>query len=386
MDSSTENPATRDSSIAQGSRRVSTAPDPSAPPPRPHGFCTVRIGDIVEETPQARSFVLEVPEDRSDEFAYRAGQFLTVRIHLGGDEHLRCYSMSSAPATESGLKITVKRKPGGLVSNWMHDELGVGDCVDVSPPAGLFTLRDGTGDVLALASGSGITPVISLVKTVLSTTDRKVRLFYANQDRDSVIFAGELAALETIYRHRFGVVHHIYDEKGYVGSGDVTDFLVGHRRPDVYLCGSHHFREVVLGALAGSDVDRDRVFVESFTPGDTDAVNLGGPGPAGRTEPDEPDERTGERTVEVTLRLRGRRHELTCDPGDSLLQCARRAELAPPFSCESGTCATCIAFLSSGEVTMAFNSALTAEEIAEGWVLTCQGYPRSESVEIEYPD
>lgn len=332
------------------------------------------MSDITDETSAARSFVLDVPADRADSFRYQAGQFITVRVTIDGEPHLRCYSMSSAPATDDALRITVKRQEGGLVSTWLTTAVRTGDELEVLAPAGAFTLRPGDDDVVFFASGSGITPVLSLIKTLLVTTDRQVRLLYGNQNHEAVIFHDELASLVAVHAHRFTVTHHLYDERGYVTSKDVGDFLLGSASPSVYVCGAPEFADTVLGHLVAAGHPGERLFVESFATG-TAVVDRA----EGIVAPTIV-------TDELVLKLRGRRHTLSYTPGDTILESGRRAQLNPPFSCESGTCASCMAFVKKGDVVMAANSALSTEEVAEGWVLTCQGYPASERVVIEYPE
>jgi 3-ketosteroid 9alpha-monooxygenase subunit B len=130
-----------------------------------HGFHRLRVGRVVRETAEASSFTLEVPADLAPAFAYEAGQFCTFRVWVDGQPYVRCYSMSSSPAADAELRVTVKRTPGGVASNWMNDHLSAGDTVEVARPAGLFRLGAGTGDLVAFAAGSGITPVLSLLKT-----------------------------------------------------------------------------------------------------------------------------------------------------------------------------------------------------------------------------
>ena len=162
---------------------------------RDHHFHPLRIQRIVAETDDARSYVLDVPDELRDAFAYDAGQFCTFRVLVDGEPQLRCYSMSSAPGVDPDLQVTVKRVPDGRVSNWMHDRLAEGDEIEVTLPAGVFCLEPGEGDLVLFAAGSGVTPVFSLVKTALATTRRRVHLFYANRDRESTIFAAALDAL-----------------------------------------------------------------------------------------------------------------------------------------------------------------------------------------------
>jgi ferredoxin-NADP reductase len=155
---------------------------------RDHTFHALRVARVVTETDDARSYVLDVPDALQDTFAYEAGQFCTFRVVVDGATLFRCYSMSSAPALGEELQVTVKRVPGGAVSGWMVDNVAAGDALDVSPPSGVFRLAPGEGDIVAFAAGSGITPIFSLLKTVLACTARSVRLLYANRDRSAVIF------------------------------------------------------------------------------------------------------------------------------------------------------------------------------------------------------
>src|SRR4051794_20798666 len=159
---------------------------------RDHGFHRLPVRRVVQETADACSFVLDVPAELDVAFGYAAGQFCTFRFEIDGAHHLRCYSMSSSPDVDAELQVTVKRVPGGIVSNWMIDHVAAGDEVEVTVPAGVFNLTPGAGEVVAFSGGSGITPVLSLLKTALATTQRRVRLLYANRDRDSVIFGALL--------------------------------------------------------------------------------------------------------------------------------------------------------------------------------------------------
>src|SRR5207302_2864540 len=173
----------------------------------------------------ARSFVLEVPAELKTAFAYRAGQFVTHRVSIDGQHLLRCYSMSSSPDVDDEFQVTVKRVPGGAVSNWMIDELHAGDVLDTTCPGGVFCLGADVSDIVAFAGGSGITPVFSIVKTALATTSRRVHLLYANRDADSVIFADDLTMLARDHGDRLQVVHHHDVDRGFVDDAEVGAFL-----------------------------------------------------------------------------------------------------------------------------------------------------------------
>ena len=338
---------------------------------RDHGFHPLRIARVVRETADASSFVLDVPPELADAFAYEAGQFCTFRVRVDGRPVMRCYSMSSAPAVDPELQVTVKRVPGGVVSNWMNDTLAAGDEIDVSVPAGVFTLTTGDGDVVAFAGGSGITPVLSLIKTALATTSRRVRLLYANRDRDSVIFAGVLDELAARYGDRIEVVHRLDVEDGFVDVDAVRAFVAEPGEADFYVCGPTPFMEVVETGLLTREVSPDRLHIEKFTPATADPPSPVVPATDG---------------VQVTITLEGRTETATHRPGTTVLQTARQLGMSPPYSCESGNCATCMARLVDGEVSMFVNNALTDDELAEGWILTCQSVPTSPAVNVVYEE
>ncbi len=338
---------------------------------RRHGYHPLRVAGVVAETEDARSFVLDVPDDLRDAFMYRPGQFCTFRIRIGGDELARCYSMSSAPETDGDLVVTVKRVDGGAVSNWLCDHVAEGDVLEVTRPSGTFCVRPGGRPIIAFCGGSGVTPVMSIIKSVLATSARPVAALYANRRADAVIFDDALAALARDHPGQFVLRHHVDAERGFLEPADIVDFVGGRTDADFYVCGPAPFMELVETALLGAGVDAGAIHIERFTPPEPDA------------EGDEPVDGAGapERLV---LILRGKRHDVDYRAGDTVLETARRANLAAPYSCEAGNCATCMALLREGRVTMRANNALTPEEVEEGWILTCQSLPTEAPVTIEY--
>jgi 3-ketosteroid 9alpha-monooxygenase subunit B len=338
-----------------------------------HGFHRLRIARIVPETADARSFVLGVPDELREAFAYEAGQFCTFRMRVDGDLLARCYSMSSSPATDDELVVTVKRTPGGAVSNFMHDHLAEGDTLEVTRPAGVFRLGSGSGEIVAFSAGSGITPVLSLLKTALATTPRRARLFYANRDRDAVIFAAELEALGRRFGDRFTVTHHLDVDEGLVQPAAVESFIDGAGEAEFFICGPGPFMDVVETALLAGGAEAERIHIERFTPPAWLEVSASAP----------PIE-DGSTVTRVTIELDGRIETTDHRPGTTILQTARQLGLNPPFSCESGSCATCMARLVAGAATMHVNNALTDDEVTEGWILTCQAVPTSPSVHVDY--
>lgn len=340
--------------------------------PRDHGFHPLRVTRVVRETAEAASFTLDVPAELRGAYAYEAGQFLTFRFRIDGQRHLRSYSMSSSPAVDADLAVTVKRVPGGLVSNWMNETLRPGDVVEATVPAGAFCLRPGDGEVVAFAAGSGITPVFSLLKTALATTTRRVRLLYANRDRDAVIFGADLDALVERYADRLEVVHHLDVEQGFVDADALAPFVEAAAGAECYICGPTPFMDIAEGGLLAHGVAAARIHIERFTPAPPpeppEASAASAAGPATR----------------VTVQLDGRTGTADHRPGTTILQTARQMGLSPPFSCEAGNCATCMARVVEGAVEMRVNDVLTDDEVADGWVLTCQSLPTTASVHVVY--
>ncbi|WP_280426239.1 ferredoxin--NADP reductase [Nocardia carnea] len=347
---------------------------------RPPLFRRAKVIRIVEETPDTRTFVLE-PEDGP--FSYQAGQFCTFKVTVDGKPLFRSYSMSSAPETDTEFMTTVKRVPGGAVSNWMHDNLSEGDEVELTLPTGRFCLREGDVPVLGFSGGSGITPIISLAKSTLASTDRKVRLLCADRDRPSAIFEAALKELVAKYPERLTVVRHRDDEHGYVDAAKVREFVGDDIAGDAYICGPEPFMELVENALPGPG----RIFSERFgaaapakpapaaeTPGAQSGSTPAAPSPA----PAATEEGT------VTIFINRKKKSVPRRDGETLLESARRAGLTPPFSCESGNCATCMARLTEGKATMRVNDALTDDDLEEGYILTCQAVPDTPSVTVRY--
>jgi len=335
--------------------------------PEPSGdLAPLRIKRVVHETNDAVSLVLDVPDEDSHRFRYQAGQFLTLHVKVAGGDHRRCYSMSSSPDNGAEMQITVKRDPGGLVSNWLNDTATVGDEIQAAPPAGRFVLGDEDRDIVAFAGGSGITPIFSLIGFALAATGRRVRLFYANRSRDSVIFDQSLAALADANADRLTVAQHFDDESGVVSPGAIESFIAGDRDVDYYICGPAPFMDAVEAAVQAAGVPGDRVHLERFSRAVESPADI------------------VQTTEEVTIELGRRTTTMRYRPGDTLLQCARSAGLQPPYSCEIGSCGTCMARLVEGSARMVNNDALDEDEVAEGWILTCQSLPTSRSVRVVY--
>ena len=334
----------------------------------PLAFQRATVTRVVRENPDVHTFVL-APHDGP--FSYHAGQFCMFRVRVNGRDLLRSYSMSSAPETDTELMTTVKRVPGGAVSNWLLDNVGEGDEVELSTPRGLFCLRPAQAALLGFSGGSGITPILSLAKSTLATTDRQVRLLCADRDKESTIFDTVLSELVERHRGRLLVVRHLDAERGLLDAAAVRAFVGTDTDADSYVCGPQPFMALVESALAGPG----RMFSERF--GSKPLPPRGAAaGPATNAQP------APEPTV--TIVLGNKRVSVRYRANETLLESARRAGLAPPFSCEAGNCATCIARLTAGTASMRVNDVLTDQEVADGYVLTCQGVPETPSVTVRY--
>ncbi|MGE2720512.1 2Fe-2S iron-sulfur cluster-binding protein [Mycolicibacterium celeriflavum] len=331
-------------------------------------FAPLRIKRVVRETSDAVSLVLDVPADCSQRFRYRPGQFLTLQVTVDGCEHRRCYSMSSFPHNGKDLQITVKRDPGGLVSNWLNDTAEAGVELQAAPPDGRFLLGETERDIVAFAGGSGITPIFSLIGSALVGSHRRTRLFYANRSRDSVIFGESLAALAAANPERLSVTNHFDDESGVVQPAAVETFATACGDVDYYICGPGPFMDTVESTLLRTGVPRERLHLERFSVAPvSDEV-------AAATE----------QTEEVVIELDRKTTTAPYRSGNTLLQTARMAGLRAPSSCETGSCGTCMARIVTGSARMLNNDALDDDEVAEGWVLTCQSLPTSRTVHVVY--
>lgn len=333
----------------------------------------LRIAKIVQETPDARSFVLEVPADLASHFKYRAGQFLTFKVPHEQGAFNRCYSLSSAPETDgTHLKVTVKRVEGGKGSNWFNDALQEGGSLHVMPPAGRFVLKDG-GDapLLLFGAGSGITPMMSLIKSALKAGTRRIRLFYANRDKPSIIFDKELLDLISAHTTRLEVIHHLDAEQGLTRADEIIAAMKGFEGAEAYLCGPGPFMTLVERTLIDAGMPRDKVLVERFEASGNDAVPV---------EQEEGDVIP----AEITIHFEGKTHKVPYKKGQTILEAARLSGLNPLSSCEEGFCASCAAKRVKGKVVLAKNDIYTDEDLANGWILTCQGHCFGPEVEITY--
>jgi 3-ketosteroid 9alpha-monooxygenase subunit B len=338
-------------------------------------FYELRVARVVDETPDARSYELAVPPELAERFRYRAGQYLTFEVPAGtfGERILRCYSLASAPERSEAHKVTVKRVPEGRGSSWFHDHVAAGTRLRVMPPLGRFVLHESALPLLFFAGGSGITPVIGLIKSALATTGRRVRLLYANRDARSIIFAAELEALARSHPGRFECLHHLDDAAGFVDAAAVRRARAGFEDAEAYLCGPAPFMALVEETLRAAGMPEERIRIERFElPLHPEAAGAA-PAPAAEAAPSE-----------IVVHLEGKAHRIPYQPGQTILDAARKAGLQPPFACEEAFCGSCAAKLVRGRVALDRNDVFTARELDEGWILTCHGRAVSPDCEISW--
>ena len=353
------------------------------------GFHRLRIAEMVPETAEAQSIRFDVPDELRETFKFKPGQHLTLKAEIENEEVRRNYSLCVAPQ-EGEVKVTVKRIAGGIFSNWANDNLRPGAEIDVMPPHGSFTWDFEPGaanDYVAFAGGSGITPIMSLLKTALLTEpDSRFTLFYGNRDSQSVIFLEALAKLKNAFMDRLQVHHFLAEEaeeidlfNGMLDRSKCDEILTQLSDPAdaaaFFICGPGPMMDAAEEALLARGVDRQRIHLERFTAdrppealqAQLEAMSKGAQG----------------LTMLVTLDGRKRRVAFDASAGN-ILDSARLAGLPAPFACKAGVCATCRARLVSGEVEMAARYGLTDEEVAAGYVLTCQSVPKGDGVELDY--
>jgi ring-1,2-phenylacetyl-CoA epoxidase subunit PaaE len=355
-------------------------------PAGPH-YHNLVVKQVVQETKDAISIVFEQPATK---ISYKAGQFLTLIATVGGKEVRRAYSLNSSPVTDSDLSVTVKRVEGGLMSNWLPDNVKAGSTVKVMEPMGHFTTefnKTNKRHLVLFAGGSGITPMMSIIKTTLVEEPESIcSLVYANRDIDSIIFKNAFDQLQTKYEGRLHVIHVLDNapvnwqgHSGLLNHDMLTKIL--ERIPDwgsdstTYLmCGPEGMMKNVQTLLEARKIPADKIFKESFVQGTIDKEAKKEPAVVSGTGP---------RAHEVTVRYDGQEYKFVVEPKRTILETALDNGIDLPYSCQSGLCTACRGKALSGQVKLDEEEGLSQSERAEGYVLTCVGHPMSDDVVIE---
>jgi ring-1,2-phenylacetyl-CoA epoxidase subunit PaaE len=350
----------------------------------PH-FHDLRVAALQPETGDAVTVRFEVPAPLRDAYRFRPGQFLTLRAMIGAEDTRRSYSICSAPE-DPGLTVGIKRVEGGLFSSWACRDLKPGDTLAVMTPDGRFGLPDAAGPrvIAAFAAGSGITPILSIMRAVLANEpDSRFFLFYGNRSTASIMFRQQIEDLKDRYLSRLSVFHVLSREQQDVPAlngrldADKLGVLLRAVLPaalidQALICGPRTMIEALPGALTGLGVAADRIHVERFTP------SAGGRRAAPVVEPGTPP------ACIATVIRDGARFDIPVAADEALIDAAIRAGRDLPFACKGGMCCTCRAKVVEGRVDMAVNYSLEPWEIAAGFVLTCQSRPVTDRVVVDF--
>ena len=361
-------------------------------------FHALKVSAIKKETEDCVSVSFEIPVELKDEFKYQAGQYLTLKFLINGKEERRAYSMSSAPM-ESHLTVSVKRLKGGLISNHINDNVKVGDVIEVMTPEGRFVPNlnvDHFKTYYLVGAGSGITPLMSILKSILEEEPKSmVHLLYGNRSESSIIFKAELDNLKERYEGQLTITHILSQPLTTPASGLRKLFskptvawpgLIGRidlkvikkwldEKPkagtsSLYLiCGPGEMIQSSTNALSSLGVEEKSIMVEYFTSSSEEKKK------------DSPIIKGG---ASLKARVDGKIYEVNVPEGKTILDVLIEAKADPPYSCTSGSCSTCMAKKTSGSVSMEVCHALDEDEIEEGYILTCQAYPTSREVEVNF--
>jgi ring-1,2-phenylacetyl-CoA epoxidase subunit PaaE len=350
-------------------------------------FHRLVVNDLRRETADAVSMTFTIPNELADDYAFAPGQYLTLRTSMDGEEVRRSYSICSGP-DDGELRIAVKKVDGGAFSSWAADELKAGDQLDVMTPTGRFGVTPAPRETrvyVGFAAGSGITPILSLVKGVLSREpNSRFFLFYGNRSTEGVMFLEALEELKDRFLQRFSLFHVI--------SGEEQDIRILHGRLDgekvrvllrslvpastvdhVFICGPTGMSDEIEATCRDIGIADDRIHVERFVSG------LGGkPRPKAVVAPSAPPK------AFASLIIDGKRREVPVAEGEAVLDAALRAGMDLPFACKGGMCSTCRAKLVEGKAEMDVNYSLEPWELKAGFILTCQAKPVSEKVVVDY--
>jgi ring-1,2-phenylacetyl-CoA epoxidase subunit PaaE len=356
----------------------------SAPIPR---FHRLAVNDLRRESADAVSLTFAIPQELADDYRFAAGQYLTLRTTMDGEEVRRSYSICSGP-DDGELRIAVKKVDGGAFSSWAADELKVGDELEVMTPTGRFGLAHAPGEArvyAGFAAGSGITPVLSIIRGVLAREPHsRFFLFYGNRSTGGMLFREALEELKDRFMQRLSVFHVI--------SGEEQDIAILHGRLDgakvrvllrllvpaksvdhIFICGPTGMSEDIEATCRDIGISEDRIHVERFVSG------LGGkPRQKAVVAASAPPK------AMASLVIDGERREVPVAEGESILDAALRAGMDLPFACKGGMCSTCRAKLVEGDARMEVNYSLEPWELKAGFILTCQARPTSDKVVIDY--
>ncbi len=354
-------------------------------------FHSLTVTDVKRETPETVSLTFDVPDEERDLFTYKQGQHLTLRTELDGTEIRRSYSICSSVA-DACLKVAVRQVEDGAFSTFANENLRAGDQLEVMPPLGHFNIDldpSAARNYAMFAAGSGITPILSIIKTTLEEEPgARVTLFYGNRTSESTLFKSEISDLKNRYLDRFTFFHFFSQQPLEVDffngrldqdkTAEIMERLVGGQTVDhAFVCGPQAMIEAVTEGLQAHGLAASVVHSELFVAGDGTAK-----APKRKAKAVE---QAGRATLDIIMDGESKRVSMP-DGETSILDAAAAAGMDAPFSCKGGVCATCRAKVIEGEVEMALNYGLEKEEIAQGFVLTCQSYPTTPHVKLSFDE
>lgn len=362
------------------------------------------VSKKIQETDDTYSFVFDIPADLKSTFRYKSGQFISLFLTIKGEEIRRSYSLASTPFVDEDFKITVKRVKNGIASNYLVDEVQVGTVLRATPPAGHFILPDKIEKrhFVFFAAGSGITPVISIIKDVLQVESAKVSLMYCNRNEKSIIFHRELHELNLKYPGRLNFEYALSKPEkpfsginGRITPAATTEFLKRHNvNADAYtfMCGPEDFMNMVENALDSLGCPKSNRMRELFVSPTPTAAKEADKALQGIPTVELSDDAVyiGDRSApqtmpkKITVMVNGETTEIDYQDGQTVLEASLEAGLNPPYSCMDGACLACIAKVKSGLVYQNDMGILTEDYIEGGECLTCQARPISNSVKINY--
>jgi ring-1,2-phenylacetyl-CoA epoxidase subunit PaaE len=350
-------------------------------------FHSLKIKEVIKETADCVSVSFVVPEELNDLFLFKEGQNITIKKNISGEEVRRSYSICNAPH-EKELKVAIKKVEGGLFSTYANDELKAGNSLDVLPPTGRFTSKDKEGNYLAIAAGSGITPIISIIKHTLKTQpNSSFTLIFGNKSRSSIIFFEEIEGLKNKYMQRFNCINILSRER--------TDAAINYGRINIekleglkhllnfttfdaaYICGPEEMIFASSAFLEKEGIAKTNIHFELFSSPGNKKESVG--------NKEFLKEIDNSPKSNITIKLDGRTFDFTLGyKADCILDAALAQGADLPYACKGGVCCTCRAKLVEGKVHMDVNYALEEEEIAQGFILTCQSHPLTEKVVIDF--
>ncbi|MCG2610348.1 ferredoxin--NADP reductase [Flavobacterium sp. SM15] len=346
-------------------------------------FHTLTIKEVSRETPHAISVVFDVPENLKKDYAFIAGQYLNLKFIIDGKEIRRAYSISSSPNNHE-LRVAIKAVKNGVVSSYANEKIKIGDKMEVGTPEGRFTFEpkaDNQKNYAGFAAGSGITPVMSIIHSVLENEPKSTFvLTYGNKSPEETIFHKHLHELQQKHVGRF-FVHYVFSQanapEAHFGRIDksVVNFILNNKHAEktfdkFYLCGPEEMISLVSNVLKEHNISEKEIKYELFstTPNETKAENtLGG-------------------HTKITVMVDDEEFEFEMAQKQTVLEAALKQGIDAPYSCQGGICSSCIARVTKGAAEMKKNSILTDKEIADGLILTCQAHPTSSEIYVDYDD